>query len=341
MEWRRDRGRHGAKFRGPYASNAQFDLNYSPDQGGDVFMRTKIGRLPTTILVLMTSLTVIVACEMGSEPAATPDTSAARQNVDAMSQQHADDNGTPNAAADIAPQRPVITETLPYAEVDDELVYGHFVFPADMVDPLPGIIVIHEWWGLNDGVRAMADRIAGQGYVVLAIDLFGGTATVDPAAARALMLGVVENPDLADENIRQAYSFLADTAQAPRIGSLGWCFGGGWSLNTALLFPDELDASVIYYGQVTDNEERLATLNVPILGLFGAEDRGITVASVEGFEQALESLGKNYDIEIYAGAEHAFANPSGNNYNASVAESAWNKTIEFLDMHLATGVTNE
>jgi carboxymethylenebutenolidase len=304
-------------------------------------MSTKIGRLPTTILALIASLTIIVACEMGSEPTATPDTSAARQNVDAMSREHADDNGTPNAAADIAPQRSVIAETLAYAEVDDELVYGHFVFPADMVDPLPGIIVIHEWWGLNDGIRAMADRIAGQGYVVLAIDLFGGTATVDPAAARALMLGVVENPDLADENIRQAYAFLADTAQAPRIGSLGWCFGGGWSLNTALLFPDELDASVIYYGQVTDNEERLASLNVPILGLFGAEDRGITVASVEGFEQALESLGKNYDIEIYAGAEHAFANPSGNNYNASVAESAWNKTIEFLDMYLATGDANE
>ena len=147
----------------------------------------------------------------------------------------------------------------------------------------------------------------------------------------------MENPELANENIRQAYQFLAETAQAPRIGSLGWCFGGGWSLNTALLFPDELDASVIYYGQVTDNEERLAPLEVPILGLFGAEDRGITVESVQGFEQALENLGKNYEIEIYPNAAHAFANPSGNNYNSSVAASAWNKTIEFLDTHLATG----
>lgn len=304
-------------------------------------MSMKTGRRLTTTLVLVTSLTIIVACDMGSQSSGTPDADAARQNVAAMSAEHANDNGTPNAAAAIAPQRPVVAETLPYAEVDDELVYGHFVFPADMVDPLPGLIVIHEWWGLNDGVRAMADRIAGQGYVVLAVDLFGGNATVDPAAARNMMLNVVENPELANENIRQAYQFLAETAQAPRIGSLGWCFGGGWSLNTALLFPDELDASVIYYGQVTDNEERLATLNVPILGLFGAEDRGITVASVKGFEQALEKLGKNYEIEIYPNAAHAFANPSGNNYNAGVAESAWNRTVEFLATYLASGAEND
>ena len=300
-------------------------------------MIVKSGRLLMSILILVVSLFAVVACDTGSQSNGSQDTSAARQNLDAMSREHADDSGLPGAAANIAPQRPVVAETLPYAEVDDELVYGHFVFPADMVDPLPGIIVIHEWWGLNDGVRAMADRIAAEGYVVLAVDLFGGTATIDPAAARSMMLSVVENPELANENIRKAYQFLAETAQAPRIGSLGWCFGGGWSLNTALLFPDELDASVIYYGQVTDNEERLAPLEVPILGLFGAEDRGITVESVQGFEQALENLGKNYEIEIYANAAHAFANPSGNNYNSSVAESAWNKTIEFLDRYLATG----
>ncbi len=304
-------------------------------------MTMQFGRLSTVIPALIASLTVVVACDTGSQSTESTGTSAARQNVDAMSREHADDNGSPGAAADIAPQRPVVAETLPYAEVNEELVYGHFVFPADMVDPLPGLIVIHEWWGLNDGVRAMADRIAAQGYVVLAVDLFGREAVIDPAAARELMLGVVENPEFANENIRQAYQFLADTAQAPRIGSLGWCFGGGWSLNTALLFPDELDASVIYYGQVTDNEERLAPLNVPILGLFAARDRGITVESVEGFEQALENLDKNYEIEIYADAAHAFANPSGNNYNAKVAEQAWNRTIEFLDMHLAIGDPEE
>lgn len=298
-------------------------------------MNKQLSRIIARTLLPAFLATALVACDAGNQSAGSVEDNAARENVDAMSREHAADNGEPSSAADIAPQRPVVAETLPYAEVDDELVYGHFVFPADMVDPLPGLIVIHEWWGLNDGVRAMADRIAAEGYVVLAVDLFAGNSASDPAVARELMLEVVENPDLAEENIRQAYQFLVETAQAPRIGSLGWCFGGGWSLNTALLFPEELDAAVIYYGAVTDNDERLAPLDVPILGLFGDQDRGIPVESVEGFEQALERLRKNYEIEIYEGAAHAFANPSGNNYNAEIAEMAWERTVEFLDKHLS------
>jgi carboxymethylenebutenolidase len=152
------------------------------------------------------------------------------------------------------------------------------------------------------------------------------------------MVSVVENPDLAEENIRQAYQFLVDSGQAPRIGTIGWGFGGGWSLNTAILFPDDLDAAVIYYGQVTIDEERLAQVNVPILGLFAANDRGIPVASVRGFEQALENLRKTYEIEIYADVGHAFANPTGPNYNAAIAEQAWTRALEFLDRYLSVAV---
>jgi carboxymethylenebutenolidase len=140
----------------------------------------------------------------------------------------------------------------------------------------------------------------------------------------------------AKENIRQAYQFLELTAGAPSIGSLGWCFGGGWSLNTALLFPDQLDATVIYYGQVTDDEAKLEPMNVPILGIFGAEDKGIPVESVRGFEQALENLRKDYEIEVYPGVGHAFANPSGNNYNAEAADQAWQRTVAFLNRHLTS-----
>jgi carboxymethylenebutenolidase len=103
-----------------------------------------------------------------------------------------------------------------------------------------------------------------------------------------------------------------------------------------MLFPEDLDATVIYYGQVTDDEERLRAINSPILGLFGAEDKGITVDSVQLFEAALERLRKNYEIHIYPGADHAFANPSGTAYNAAAADDAWEKTLEFLDLHLAT-----
>ena len=129
---------------------------------------------------------------------------------------------------------------------------------------------------------------------------------------------------------------MSKIAGAPRVASLGWCFGGGWSLNTALLFPEDLDAAVIYYGQVTDDETRLSPLEVPILGLFGSEDRGIKVDSVRRFEAALERLGKNYEIHVYEGAGHAFANPSGNNFNAEYADDAWRRTLDFLRGHLDT-----
>ena len=291
-------------------------------------------RSPNISIWLTCALFGMAACE----PPKTVDDgqAAASDNVDAMSREHADDSATPSKAASIAPERAVVAdEKLAYAEVVEELSYGHFVIPVDMVEPYPAILVIHEWWGLNEGVRAMANRLAGLGYIVLAVDLFGGETAATPADARKLMLRVVENPDVATENIRQAYEFLRDTAGAPRIASLGWCFGGGWSLNAALLFPNELNAAVIYYGQVTDNEANLRRLNVPILGIFGNEDRAIPVESVKSFEKALMNLEKNYDIEIYPGVGHAFANPTGTNYNAEAAGKAWEKTVAFLDSHLS------
>ena len=252
-----------------------------------------------------------------------------------MSREHAEDTTEASPGAEQAPTRPVISDPkLPYAEVNNELVYGYFSAPADVFEPLPALIVIHEWWGLNDNVRAMADRLAAEGYMVLAVDLYAGKTAETPEEARQLMLGVVEDPDSARENLRMAWDFL-DTAGAPRIGSLGWCFGGAWSLNAAQLLGEDLDAAVIYYGQVTDNEEKLRPLNVPILGLFGENDRGVTVDTVREFEQVLESLEKTYEIEIYPGVGHAFADPTGNNYNADVAGQAWTRVMDFLGQHMS------
>ncbi|ANO52952.1 hypothetical protein BA177_02985 [Woeseia oceani] len=293
------------------------------------------GKRLAIALLAWFALLGLAACGGGTES----QEEAARNNVDAMSREHANDTATPSPAADIALERAVVTERLPYAEVNEELVYGHFVFPADMVEPLPAVIVIHEWWGLNEGVEAMADRIAAEGYIVLAVDLFGGKSAATPAEARELMMRVVENPEPANENLRQAYDFVKNTAGAPRIGSLGWCFGGSWSLNTALLFPDELDAAVIYYGQVTNDEERLRPLNVPLLGIFAADDSGIRVESVREFEAALERLRKDYDIRIFDGVGHAFANPTGNNYDAESAHEAWGLVVEFLRSNLGAGGT--
>ena len=291
-----------------------------------------------SLIALMLGMLLLVS---GCDTDGSDKNQAGLDNVEAMAREHANDSTDASAGAQIAPQQAVISERLPYGEVDNRLVYGHFVFPADMGEPLPAVIVIHEWWGLNDNVRAMADRLAAEGYIVLAIDLYSGEIATSPGGAREHMLGVVENPEKAQENIRKAYEFLNDVAGAPNVGSLGWCFGGGWSLNTALLFPDELDAAVLYYGQVTSDEEELRPLNVPILGLFGGADMGISVASVRAFEGALEHLRKDYEIHIYPGAEHAFANPTGDAYNVEAAEDAWLKTLEFLGRNLTTSAEAE
>jgi carboxymethylenebutenolidase len=266
----------------------------------------------------------VAACGRTETSTDAEEQAAAVENVEAMAREHADDTAEPSEASQVEPQREVTAERLAYAEVDDELVYGHFAFPSDMIEPLPAVIMIHEWWGLNDNIRAMAERLAAEGYT-------------SPEMARQLMMRAVENRDSVSSNIEQAYAFVSNTAGAPRVASLGWCFGGGWSLNTAMLFPGDLDAAVIYYGQVTDEEDRLSPLEVPILGLFGAEDRGIKVESVRRFEETLERLNKDYEIHIYEGAGHAFANPSGTNFNAEYAEDAWNRTLEFLRARLAAG----
>lgn len=181
-------------------------------------MSERIAGQPLTVLTTILSLSLLVACDTGSQGTGGAPSDATQQGAEATPRGQARNSG---ATSDVGLQRAVVAETLPYAEVDEELVYGHFVFPADMVDPLPGVIVIHEWWGLNDDVRAMADRIAAEGYVVLAVDLFDGKSTKSPGDARAMMVRVIENPAFADENIRQAYQFLVDSGQAPRIGALG------------------------------------------------------------------------------------------------------------------------
>ncbi len=293
-------------------------------------------RQVTATAALLATVFLLAACGSGETDSDEAEVAAGRETVDAMTREHAEDTTDPSPAVDISPAREVIADPrMPYAESGDHLVYGHFAAPADVVEPLPAVILIHEWWGLNDNVRAMANRLAGEGYMVLAIDLYNGEVAESREAARLLMLEVVEDRDLAEENIRSAYAFL-QTAGAPKIGSMGWCFGGGWSLNTAQLFPDDLDASVIYYGQVTDDEDKLRPVSAPILGLFGAADTGISVESVEGFRGALERLRKNHEIHIYPGVGHAFANPTGQNYNAEAAEDAWRKTLEFLGRHLST-----
>jgi carboxymethylenebutenolidase len=228
----------------------------------------------------------------------------------------------------------VTGKTVSYGTVGGVPVEGYLSRPKQARGRLPGLIVIHEWWGLNDNVRDEAGRLAAEGYVVLAVDLYGGRLATQPPAAMKLSQELTANPGPAEENLRAAYRYLDKVEKAPRIGTLGWCLGGRWSLRAALILPDQVDATVIYYGTVKADEAELAKLRMPILGLFGSQDRVVPVATVTAFEATLQRLGKNADIHIYEGAEHAFANPSGTAYDPQAAEDAWRLTTAFLKEYL-------
>jgi carboxymethylenebutenolidase len=266
--------------------------------------------------------------------------SAAQQSSQQMLQAHLGDLPEPAPMLAQAPAVPVKTERVTYATVDGKPVVGYLARPADATEPLPGLIVIHEWWGLNDNIETMTQRLAGEGYTALAVDLYGGQVAQTPDRAKELMQAALQNPTLQEDNLRQAYQYLGTQQKAPKIASIGWCFGGGWSLRTALLLPDQLDAAVIYYGaQLETDPDKLSTLQMPILGLFGSLDTNPSPATVHEFESNLNALDKTAEIKIYEGANHAFANPSGTRYNAEAAEDAWKRTLAFLDRYLKSSAS--
>ena len=252
--------------------------------------------------------------------------------VDDMAREHADDTAESNAMSEASPAAEVVTETVDYANVNGETATGYLARPAGVDGPLPGIIVIHEWWGLNDNIRSMTEQLAAQGYQALAVDLYGGKSADTRDGAMELMSASMEKTEALTDNVKQAFAYLEGDGQ--KVGTIGWCFGGGWSLQTALALPDQVDATVIYYGRLVTDQDALAPLQMPILGLFGAEDQGIPVDSVNAFEASLNALGKDAAIHIYEGADHAFANPSGTNYQAEPAQDAWAKTLAFFEAHL-------
>jgi carboxymethylenebutenolidase len=287
------------------------------------------------LLVLLWAVASVAGCEAADEPAGA--SSAAADTVAATAAEHAHDTPAATPLAVAEPTIPVLEQTLAYGESARSNLVGYLAMPGEAAEPLPGIIVIHEWWGLNDNIKAMTRRLAGEGYVVLAVDLYGGAVAETPEAAERLMTAMSGEPDAARRNLQQAYDYLEKYALAPRIATIGWCLGGAWSLEAALLYPDMLDAMVMYYGQVITSRERLATLEMPILGFFGGLDASIPVRQVQDFRAQLLDLGKNAEVLIYPRADHAFANPSGGNYNAEAANESWETTIAFLARHLKLG----
>jgi len=190
------------------------------------------------------------------------------------------------------------------------------------------VLLIHEWWGLNDQIKAVAAEFAKDGYVALAVDLFDGKVATTGDEAKALTGSL--DPKAAIDTL---VSWIAWLKKSPRtngkVATVGWCFGGGWSLNASLATP--VSATVIYYGNVKKSAADLASLKSPVLMHYGLKDKYINTEMVDGFKAAAKAAGKRVTVYAYD-ANHAFANPTGAAYPyvKAAAELAWKRTLAFL-----------
>jgi carboxymethylenebutenolidase len=220
---------------------------------------------------------------------------------------------------------------------------GYLVYPElanntqQQQEPMPAVIMIHEWWGLNEHIKNQADILAKEGYVVLAVDLYRSEVAADSNRAMELTSSVRNNSASAIDNLQSAVNYVKslEMVDGSRIASLGWCFGGDWSLQLALNSSENpLAATIVYYGRPVTDTASLSSISWPILGIFGDQDQAIPVESVKQFTSALNTSGVTNEIYLYEGVGHAFANPSGDNYASKETADAWQKTIGFLRTYL-------
>jgi carboxymethylenebutenolidase len=224
------------------------------------------------------------------------------------------------------------TETVTYPNGKDTLS-GYLVAP-EKPGKYPALVVIHEWWGLNDWVKEQTTKLAEQGYVALAVDLYRGKVANDPTEAHELSRGLANDRAISDMNAAFAYLGTRPDVDKLRIGTIGWCMGGGFALQLAIHQP-MLRAVVVNYGALPTDPTDMQAINAVVLGNFGALDKGITPDDVHAFEKTMKAENKYVDLKIYDGAGHAFENPNNTNgYRPDAAADAWKRTVDFLSKAL-------
>ena len=250
----------------------------------------------------------------------------------AMHAAHGKETPTATPAALIAPRTAVSGSDVMYGTINGKMLHGYMARPTASAKTGRAIIVVHEWWGLNENIKAVVDRYAGEGYTVLAVDLFGRVATT-PDTAMVLYQTAMQNIPAGEQNVGAAIAYLKAQGVSS-IGVVGYCFGGHWSLRTGLVGGKDVKAVVMYYGAPITERASLSRLKAPVLGLFGGLDKGIPVDSVRAMERSMKANRRAVEIKVYADANHAFANSSGQAYNATAAADAWQKSLAFFRANL-------
>ena len=210
-----------------------------------------------------------------------------------------------------------------------QTVSGYLAEPEGT--PRAGVVVIQEWWGLNDDIRGIADRYAAEGYLAFAPDVYHGELATEPDEARKLAMALER--DLAAREIDAIIDWLKSERGVAKVGCTGFCMGGGLTLATAIRPGSGVDAAHVYYGGGMPGAEQIATIRVPVMGSYGAEDPSIPAEQVEMLRDTLAAQGVAHDIKLYEGAGHSFFNAGPAHHEAASADS-WKRSLDWWRQHL-------
>ena len=284
-------------------------------QVGEIDRRTFLKRTTAAIGSLAAANTLLAACAAFPNEEAPP----------------VIDESQPAAAPGMETEGDLTVGIVEYPDTDDETLMGYLAYPSSG-EAVPAIIVIQEWWGLNDHIKDVARRFANEGFVVLAPDLYHGQVATEPDEARKLVMEL-DNAEAVKE-IEQAIAYLQeqDYVSGDKVGVVGYCMGGGLVLRTALA-SDDVGAGVVYYGSPLDPAEA-GEVKAPILTFVGTEDN-IPVDAIEAMHAAFTEAGIKNEYEVYDGAPHAFFNDTRESYNEQAATDAWPRTLAWFHENLS------
>ena len=199
----------------------------------------------------------------------------------------------------------------------------------------PGVIMIHEIWGLVDHIKDVCMRLSREGYVALGVDLFNGKTITNIEDGHKIRQQLTEEKILADLNSAHTYLKTLKNVDPKHIGSIGFCMGGGLALLLACKNP-EITAAVVFYGRNPTPLDLVKNLQGPVLGNYAGADMAIKEADTNLLKEAMKKYGKTFDIKTYPGAPHGFFNDTRGSYRPEAAKDAWNRTLKFYSKYLKT-----
>ena len=289
-------------------------------QVGEISRRTFLRRATAAVGGLSAASLLLAACQ--------PVTGTPRPVTEATPT----GEGVGSPESNMTTDAGLVAGAVEYPGMDGETLTGYWARPEGD-GPWPAVVVLQEWWGLNEHIMDVTRRIANEGYVALAPDLYKGQVATEPDEARKLVMEL-DMPTAVEEIGSDIDHLLAqEFVSGDKAAIVGFCMGGRLVLMTALA-NDNLAVAVPFYGSPLTPAEA-ANVKAPVLGLYGADDGGIPVAEVQAMGEALTAAGIENEIQIYAGAPHSFFNDTRDSYRPEAAADAWQRMLAWFEKYLA------